>query len=140
MSNAKASTVSNVSALAESLVSLGSEVRQVRKARGLSLKVLAQDAGISVSHLSAIERGTANPSFEMVYKIAEALGISPDCSSRGVPAAVLRNAPMSPKAEPQNPNTLMARMSPLWPVGHCPAHRRQLLHGIAVYEPHSSRP
>jgi len=64
--------------MAKSLLSLGSEVRQVRNARRMTLKELATTADVSVSHLSAIERGTANPSLEIVYRISEALDLSSD--------------------------------------------------------------
>ena len=49
---------SNVVALVEKLVFIGSEIRQMRKARMMTLKQLARDSQTSVSHLSAIERGT----------------------------------------------------------------------------------
>ena len=78
MPGGKASTTDNVTALAESLISLGSEVRQVRKARGMTLKALSKATGVSVSHLSAVERGAANPSLDIVYKLADALEISSD--------------------------------------------------------------
>ncbi len=68
----------NVTALAERLVSLGSEVRQVRKARQMTLKELAAATGVSVSHLSAIERGASNPSLDIVHRIATALNIASD--------------------------------------------------------------
>jgi len=64
-------------AYAENLISLGSEIRQVRKARLLTLKDLAEATGISVSHLSAIERSATNPSLEVINKIADALNIDP---------------------------------------------------------------
>ena len=54
---------------------LGSEVRQLRKARQMTLAVLAKSSGVSVSHLSAIERGTVNPSLDKVSKIASGLGV-----------------------------------------------------------------
>ena len=144
MSNSKARPASNVSALAESLVSLGSEVRQVRNAQGLSLKVLSRSAGISVSHLSAIERGTANPSFEMVYKIAEALGISPDWFfARRAGNGPMERAYVVRRQNRRNLNTLYGE-----DVGALGLSDELLsssiggsfFMGIAVYEPHSSRP
>lgn len=61
----------------ESVVSLGSEIRQVRRARQLTLRAVAEQSGVSVSHLSAIERGAANPSLDVVRKLATALDIDP---------------------------------------------------------------
>ncbi|MEM8655251.1 MAG: cupin domain-containing protein [Pseudomonadota bacterium] len=60
------------------LSSLGGEVRQLRKARQLTLKNLSAQAGISLSHLSAIERGVTNPSVDVLQAIAVALSVTPD--------------------------------------------------------------
>ncbi|MEM9148021.1 MAG: helix-turn-helix domain-containing protein [Pseudomonadota bacterium] len=53
----------------------GAEVRQLRKARQMTLAELRDATAISISHLSAIERGAANPSLAMVSRIAAALGV-----------------------------------------------------------------
>jgi transcriptional regulator with XRE-family HTH domain len=66
-----------VIALASSLSSLGAELRELRKARDLTLKQLSQLAGISLSHLSAIERGATNPSIDVLYALAEGLDVTP---------------------------------------------------------------
>ena len=42
------------------------------------LKELSQDTGMSLSHLSAIERGAANPSMDAIEAISTALSVSPD--------------------------------------------------------------
>ena len=55
---------------------LGAAVRQRRAKQGLTQEALAQDAGITVGHLSMIERGLANPTWGTVTAIAEALGVS----------------------------------------------------------------
>ena len=44
----------------------------------MTLRNLAEASGISVSHLSAIERGAVNASLNKVAQIAEALGVSAD--------------------------------------------------------------
>ncbi|MDU8945764.1 helix-turn-helix domain-containing protein [Ovoidimarina sediminis] len=67
-----------VVAMTDSLMSLGAEVRQLRKARGMTLKRLSALAGISLSHLSAIERGASNPSVEVLGAIAAGLDVTPD--------------------------------------------------------------
>lgn len=54
-------------------LSLGEKVRIVRSSKNMSLGELAQKAGISVSYLSEIERGTVNPSLGTLKKLAEAL-------------------------------------------------------------------
>jgi transcriptional regulator with XRE-family HTH domain len=57
---------------------IGSEIRQLRKARGMTLKHLEIASGVSLSHLSAIERGASNPSMDVMHAIADALSVSPD--------------------------------------------------------------
>lgn len=60
------------------LPSLGSEVRQLRKSRKLTLKALSEASGISLSHLSAIERGASNPSMDILQTLSGALRVTPD--------------------------------------------------------------
>ncbi|MEM9342892.1 MAG: XRE family transcriptional regulator [Pseudomonadota bacterium] len=58
-----------------SVAAFGLEVRQLRKARGLTLVQLAETSGMSVSHVSAIERGAVNASIDKVNRLADALGV-----------------------------------------------------------------
>jgi transcriptional regulator with XRE-family HTH domain len=53
---------------------LGSRIRSLREDKGLSLRVVAESAGVSESFLSQVERGVANPSVASLRRIAEALG------------------------------------------------------------------
>lgn len=53
-------------------------MRQLRKARQLTLKDLAAETGISLSHVSAIERGVSKPSVDVLHAIARALDVTPD--------------------------------------------------------------
>jgi transcriptional regulator with XRE-family HTH domain len=69
---------SNIARLGHSAPSFGGEVRELRKARRLTLQDLSDATGISLSHLSAIERGAANPSMDTIVSIAAALSVSPD--------------------------------------------------------------
>jgi DNA-binding transcriptional MerR regulator/mannose-6-phosphate isomerase-like protein (cupin superfamily) len=55
---------------------LGEKLRAARRHRGLSLREASGLAGLSVSHLSAIERGTRNISLAALQRLAVALGIS----------------------------------------------------------------
>lgn len=55
---------------------LGRKVRSLRESRGLSLKLLAERAGVSESFVSQIERGVANPSVASLRRLAEALDAS----------------------------------------------------------------
>ncbi|HWA54406.1 MAG TPA: helix-turn-helix transcriptional regulator [Solirubrobacterales bacterium] len=53
---------------------LGKAIRQLREERGMTQEALAQEAGITVGHMSMIERGHSNPTWATVKSIAKALG------------------------------------------------------------------
>ena len=55
---------------------LGAAIRELRAKRDLTQEALAHSAEVTVSHLSTIERGHANPSWAAVQAIAGALGVS----------------------------------------------------------------
>lgn len=57
---------------------LGGEIREVRKARGLTLKDLSEKVSCSTAYLSRIELGTANVSAKLLQEISAALGVDPD--------------------------------------------------------------
>lgn len=57
------------------LVRLGAVIRELRLERGLTQESLAHGAGITVGHLSKIERGQSNPSWETVRAIASGLAV-----------------------------------------------------------------
>ncbi len=56
--------------------SLGGFLREQRLASRLSLRQLAEQAGVSNPYLSQIERGLRKPSAEVLQQIAKALRIS----------------------------------------------------------------
>jgi transcriptional regulator with XRE-family HTH domain len=56
--------------------SLGDYLREQRLAAKLSLRQLAEQAGVSNPYLSQIERGLRKPSAEVLQQIAKALRIS----------------------------------------------------------------
>jgi transcriptional regulator with XRE-family HTH domain len=55
---------------------LGKAIRQLRDKRGLTQEALAHAAGVTVGHLSMIERGHSNPTWGTVEGISRALGVS----------------------------------------------------------------
>ncbi|MGG3449613.1 helix-turn-helix domain-containing protein [Domibacillus aminovorans] len=58
---------------------IGNRIKQLREKRGYTLTKLAQEAQISKSYLSNLERKpTVNPSLYILSKIAAALGITTD--------------------------------------------------------------
>jgi transcriptional regulator with XRE-family HTH domain len=57
---------------------LGARLREIRTARGMSVRELARRAGCSASLVSQVERGVTTPSAGVVYSLANELGISLD--------------------------------------------------------------
>jgi transcriptional regulator with XRE-family HTH domain len=55
---------------------LGQRIREERGRRGVSLRGLARDVGVSASMISQIETGKSSPSVSTLYAITSALGIS----------------------------------------------------------------
>jgi len=53
---------------------LGTRIREVRKARNLTLKELERISGFSATHISEIERGKTSPTIGALMRIAAALG------------------------------------------------------------------
>lgn len=55
---------------------IGRQIHNLRRAKGWSLRELGQRAGVSFSHLAAIERGTSLPSLEYLEALSKALDVS----------------------------------------------------------------
>ena len=55
---------------------VGAEIRDLRKAKRLTIKELSLATSLSVGHLSEIERGIASPSIKTLRDIAKALGVT----------------------------------------------------------------
>jgi transcriptional regulator with XRE-family HTH domain len=53
---------------------IGPVIKALRQEQQLSLQVVAERAGISPSHLSRIERGLTVPSYDVLDRIADAIG------------------------------------------------------------------
>ena len=62
----------------EVLVEGGARLRAVRKERGYTQEQLAELTKLSIRHIAGIEKGEANPSFEVLYTIISVLGTSFD--------------------------------------------------------------
>ncbi|MEP3107444.1 MAG: helix-turn-helix transcriptional regulator [Hyphomicrobiales bacterium] len=56
---------------------LGTNLREARKAAGLSQEALALEIGIDRTYISGIERGVRNPSLDVIVKLAERVGVEP---------------------------------------------------------------
>lgn len=56
--------------------SLGQEIKALRRARGMTLQELALKAGLSVGHLSQVERGISMPSIKALHSISRAFDVN----------------------------------------------------------------
>lgn len=57
-------------------VDVGTRLKELREVRGISMRTLATQSGLSANALSMIERGKTSPSVSTLYKLADALGVS----------------------------------------------------------------
>ena len=57
-------------------LALGVRIRTIRRARGQTLRQLAERAGVTESFLSQVEREVASPSIATVQRVARALDLS----------------------------------------------------------------
>lgn len=62
----------------EVLVNGGAQLRALRKERGYTQEQLAELTKLSTRHIAGIEKGEANPSFEVLHAIITVLGTSFD--------------------------------------------------------------
>ena len=56
---------------------LSDNIKRLRSAAGLSQEELALRSGLNTSYFGQVERGEKCPTVDTIYKIAEALGVSP---------------------------------------------------------------
>lgn len=63
--------------MAYNSITAGNRIRQIRRERGLSQEVVSGCAGISRSHLAAIEAGTVIPTVSTLWQICDALNVRP---------------------------------------------------------------
>ena len=88
------------------IAALGSRIQQFREARGLTQEELAVQTGISVKHISVLERGVKTPRLETFVTIANVLGVTPyelladDIESGNYLKAIAEKvAPLSPEKQ-----------------------------------------
>jgi transcriptional regulator with XRE-family HTH domain len=62
----------------------GDQVRNQRKARGLSQEQLAELTGLHRTYIGGIERGERNVSLMNILRLAEALEVSPSDLLQGI--------------------------------------------------------
>mgnify|MGYP002713279769 CR=1 FL=1 len=57
---------------------LGSKIKQLRQARGWTQEELASQIGVKQKQISSYERGTSNPTTDVLIKIAQVFEVSLD--------------------------------------------------------------
>ena len=72
---AREATLAGTSNAFNAEVEIGARLRELRKAKGLTLHDVAQAAGISVSYLSQIERNVSRLPIGVLKSISDALGV-----------------------------------------------------------------
>jgi len=60
---------------AETIASIGERMRELRRAKRVTLARIATETGLSIGHLSQVERGISVPSIRHLQLIATALGV-----------------------------------------------------------------
>lgn len=61
---------------------IGERIREERKKKGLTQEMLAQKVGMQRAHISRIEQGKCSTGFDLLQRIAEALGCEIDFIER----------------------------------------------------------
>jgi transcriptional regulator with XRE-family HTH domain len=59
-------------------MSLGGNIRRLRKDKGLSQLQLAELSGIKVAHISRLESDSSDPKLSTIYRLMDALECTPD--------------------------------------------------------------
>jgi transcriptional regulator with XRE-family HTH domain len=140
---------------AAGMPAVGQRIREERAKRGISLRGLARDVGVSASMISQIETGKSQPSVSTLYAITSALGISiqdvfdtsPELAvvAAGAapsaveprPTAVLESLPgvrLGPVVRPDERQVLELDSGVTWErLGQIPAHAVDFL--LVTYAP-----
>jgi len=97
---------------------LGSFIRQQRERSALSLRKLADRAGISNPYLSQIERGLRRPSAEILKSLARALSISAETLYERAGLLDERTAPDLATAVNDDPDLTLRQKQALIEIYH----------------------
>ena len=72
-------------------LAFGEAVRSVRESAGVAQEALALIAEMDRSYLGRLERGEKQPSLDVVFRLAAALGVAPGDLVKLIDAQVRRN-------------------------------------------------
>jgi transcriptional regulator with XRE-family HTH domain len=125
---------------------LGPRLREEREKRGVSVRGLAREVGVSASMVSQIETGKAQPSVSTLYAITTALGITvedlfapspdggPPTSERERALDSLRGNRLGPLVRPEQRRVLQLDSGVTWELlGDLPQHTVDFL--LVTYQP-----
>lgn len=59
----------------ENRLRIGSQVAAIRKEKGLTIRQLAEQCGVSYQNITKIENGKYNVSIDILYKVCKALEV-----------------------------------------------------------------
>ena len=93
---------------------LGDQIRSIRKRQEITLKELAEKAGLSIGYISQIERNLTDPSLSTLRKISGALGVPTYLFLGDEPhgSLTLRKEEMIPAVPAPTPMCAIRSMSP----------------------------
>jgi transcriptional regulator with XRE-family HTH domain len=122
---------------------VGERLLQLRELRNWSLDALSQRAGVSKSMLSQIERGQANPTVAVVWRLANALGVpllellEPGKEAGAAPKVELVSSGQTPTLRTADELGELKILGPIESAGHCEWYQLQLsVGGTLVSQPH----
>lgn len=129
---------------------LGARLREEREKRGVTVRGLAREVGVSASMISQIETGKAQPSVSTLYAITSALGVtiedvftpSPEIDTATLPGPeaareALRGRRLGPVVRPEQRRVLQLDTGVTWELlGDLPRHTVDFLR--VTYPPGSS--
>lgn len=61
----------------EPITAFGLSIKQLRKARGISQEVLADEAKLDRTYISQLETGSKQPSLTTIFRLAAAMSLQP---------------------------------------------------------------
>ena len=56
---------------------VGAKIREIRTTKGVSIEYLANSSGMDYTQLARMELGNVNFSISYLFRVAEALGVTP---------------------------------------------------------------
>ncbi len=76
------------------MADLGDRIRMLRRRLGLTEQNLADLLGVTLQHISGVEKGVSRPSLDLLVRMAQELGVTTDYLLTGIRATeeTIRNS------------------------------------------------